>query len=179
MERIIIGKCPSCGADVVKVRNGYRCTTSLADGQKCNFYLFSLAGNRRFSDAEAAQLLRDGEIMLDGFSTKEGKVFSSVLTLKNDGKCDMNSVVGTCPKCGGNVHVGKMAFNCSNYNRPGDPCAFSFWRNTAGHDVSLREAREILSDGRTAAPVPQFNDVGDCAEHVLGLSQEKDKLVRL
>lgn len=179
MERLIVGKCPHCGGDVVKVCKGWKCVKAIADSSKCSFNLSSLIGNRRINDFEAQELLVNRKLMLDGFSTKEGKIFATILNLNDDGTVKMESVIGKCPRCGGNIHVGNRAFNCSNFARKGDPCGFVIWRNIGGHDITLKEAQEICEQGATAEALTLYDDNGEPSQHKLGLTPEKDKVTRL
>ena len=71
--------------------------------------------------------------LLDGFASKEGKTFPTVLELADDGNILMQPVIGRCPHCGGEIRVGSRAFNCSNYANQNAPCSFAIWRNIGGH----------------------------------------------
>lgn len=95
------------------------------------------------NDGEIAEFLEKRRILLDGFSTKEGKTFPTVLELADDGAVNMQSVIGRCPHCGGEVRVGTRAFNCSNYSNQEAPCSFAIWRNIGGHQLTLEEAKEL------------------------------------
>lgn len=96
------------------------------------------------NDGEIAEFLEKRRILLDGFSTKEGKTFPTVLELADDGAVNMQSVIGRCPHCGGEVRVGTRAFNCSNYSNQEKPCSFAIWRNIGGHQLTLEEAKELV-----------------------------------
>ena len=82
----------------------------------CVLNINAIIGNRKMNDGEIAEFLEKRRILLDGFSTKEGKTFPTVLELADDGAVNMQSVIGRCPHCGGEVRVGTRAFNCSNYS---------------------------------------------------------------
>ena len=117
--------------------------------------------------------------MLDGFATKEWKTFPTVLVLNADGSVDMQSVIGKCPKCGGDIRVGSKAFNCSNYNHPSTPCDFVIWRNIGGHLITLDEARQICADGITVEPVEMFREDGTRFKKKLGVSPDKSQVIRI
>ena len=109
-EKKIIGRCPVCGGNVVKTCKGYRCENNTGETPKCGVFINGVIGNRKMTDEEIATLLEKHEIMLDGFATKEWKTFPTVLVLNADGSVDMQSVIGKCPKCGGDIRVGSKAF---------------------------------------------------------------------
>lgn len=136
-QKKIIGRCPLCGGNVVKTCKGYRCEHNLGDHPSCVLNINGIIGNRKMYDAEIAELLEKRCILLDGFSTKEGKTFPTVLQLADDGNILMQSVVGKCPHCGGEIRVGSRAFNCSNYSNQTAPCSFAIWRNIGGHQLTL------------------------------------------
>ena len=66
-----------------------------------------------------------------------------MLELADNGAINMQSIIGKCPHCGGDIRVGTRAFNCSNYSNQQAPCNFAIWRNIGGHQLSLTEARDI------------------------------------
>ena len=177
-EKTIVGKCPLCGSDVIKTLKGYACVNSLDGAQACQFFLFPTVGNRRLSDPEAAELLAEKRILLDGFATKEGKAFTSVLTFNPDGTVNMSSQIGSCPKCGGILYVGPKAVSCNNFRHPERPCSFTIWRNTCGHDLTLSEIVQIVTAGSTTEAVDCHDNKGNRSMHRIGLNAEKE-VVRL
>lgn len=170
----VVGKCPLCNGDVVKVQKGYCCVNSLGTEPSCHFSAGNLIGNRHMSDSEISFLLSEKRILLDGFSTKEQKVFSTVLTIEQDGSIAMKSAVGKCPKCGGDLYVNNRAFGCGNFRRPGDPCNFTIWRNIGGHEMTLKEVDEICTQGATANEITFYDNNGHKSSHRLGLNGDKD-----
>ena len=177
-EKTIVGQCPLCGANVVKTLKGYACENTLAEQPSCSFFLFSTIGNRRISDAEASQFLSDKKILLDGFATKEGKNFTSILMFNTDGSVNMNSQIGTCPKCRGILYVGARSVSCGNYKNLQDPCNFTIWRNTSGHVFSLSELESLISTGATNTPVDTYDNQGNRQQHRFGFNDNKE-VIRL
>lgn len=173
-QKTIVGKCPRCGGDVVKTLKGYACANSLSDNPSCNFFLFSTVGNRRFSDDEARELLEKKRILLDGFVTKEGKNFTSILNFNEDGTVNMTSHIGTCPKCGGVLYVGAKAVSCGNFKNPQQPCNFTIWRNTSGHEFTLRELEEIIDIGAIQNLVDAYDIQGNKQSVRFGLNDNKE-----
>ncbi|EJW96311.1 hypothetical protein EVA_15581, partial [gut metagenome] len=125
------------------------------------------------------ELLEHHHILLDGFATKEGKTFPSVLELADNGAINMQSVIGKCPHCGGDIRVGTRAFNCSNYSNQQAPCNFSIWRNIGGHQLSLTEAKEICEKEITSNELEMYRDDGTIYRKRLGLSPDKLQIVKI
>ena len=84
-EKKIIGHCPFCGGNVVKTCKGYRCENNTGEHPSCVLNINAIIGNRKMNDEEIAEFLEKRRILLDGFSTKEGKTFPTVLELADDG----------------------------------------------------------------------------------------------
>ena len=178
-EKKIIGRCPLCGGNVVKTCKGYRCENNIGENPSCCLNINGILGNRKMSDGEIAEFLSNRRIMLDGFATKEGKTFPTVLELGDDGSVNMQSVIGKCPHCGGDICVGSRAFNCSNFHHPTAPCTFSIWRNIGGHQLTLSEAQEICEKGITSSEVEMFREDGSVYRKRLGLSPDKLQIVKI
>lgn len=178
-EKKIVGLCPKCGANVVKTCKGYRCENSIGENPTCSLNINGILGNRKMSDEEISELLANRRIMLDGFMSKEGKAFPTVLELAENGDVLMQSVIGKCPHCGGDIRVGSRAFNCSNFNNPTAKCEFSIWRNIGGHQLTLTEAQEICEKGITSAELEMYRDDGSIYHKRLGLSPDKTKIVKI
>ncbi|MBR0536981.1 MAG: topoisomerase C-terminal repeat-containing protein [Clostridia bacterium] len=53
---------------------------------------------------------------------------------------------GLCPLCGKDVTRGRYGFACTGYK---DGCRFQISREIAGRQISLKEARELLINGKT------------------------------
>lgn len=174
MEKTTIGKCPVCGGDVVKTQKGWACSNALMQPQSCKFFIYNLIGNRNISDSEAALLLEEKKLLLDGFSTKEGKTFTSIVSFANDGSVDISGRLGVCPKCGGQLYVNNRAVSCSNYHHPESPCKFTIWRNSGGHLFSLKELEEVITLGAISNEVEHFDNTGNRTMRKFGLNDNKD-----
>lgn len=173
-DKTVVGKCPVCGGNVIKTLKGWACEHSIGNEAKCQFFLFSTIGNRRISDAEAKQFLAEKEILLDGFATKEGKAFTSILNFNLDGTVNMTSQIGICPKCGGTLYVGSRSVSCSNFKHPDNPCKFTIWRNVGGNDLSLAQLKEILGAGATSEALTIYDTQGNKSVKKLGLNMERE-----
>ena len=104
-----MGCCPLCGGNVVKTCKGYRCEHNIGEQPSCVLNINAIIGNRKMEDDEISELLEKRFILLDGFATKEGKTFPTVLELADDGAINMQAVTAKCPHCGGDIRVGSRA----------------------------------------------------------------------
>ena len=179
MDKKILGKCPVCGADVVKTGKGYKCENNTGDSEGCKLYNHNTVGNRTMEDNEISILLEEKEILLDGFASKDGKAFSTVMRIGPDGHVDLDSNVAKCPNCGGDIRVNSRAFGCSNYHHPERPCKFTSWRNINGHKVTLAEIRQICSSGTTENTVDFYGEDGTVYQKKLSLSSDKLSVVKI
>ena len=145
----------------------------------CVLNINGIIGNRKMSNEEITELLEYRFILLDGFASKEGKAFPSVLELADNGAINMQSIIGKCPHCGGDIRVGTRAFNCSNYSNQQAPCNFAVWRNIGGHQLSLTEAKEICEKEITSNELEMYRDDGTIYRKRLGLSPDKLQIVKI
>lgn len=178
-EKKIMGRCPLCGGNVVKTCKGYRCEHNIGEQPSCALNINAIIGNRKMEDGEIIRLLEERFLLLDGFASKEGKSFSTVIELADDGAINMRPVIGKCPYCGGDMLVGSRAFNCSNYGNQQAPCSFSIWRNIGGHQVTLAEAKEICEKGMTASELEMYREDGTIYRKRLGLSPDKLQVIKV
>lgn len=80
----VIGICPICGKNVVKTRFNYGCT-GYREG--CNFKINFVICKRIISKNMAIDLLKNKKTFkINGFISKDGKPFSGILVLDNEGK---------------------------------------------------------------------------------------------
>ena len=178
-EKKIIGRCPFCGGNVVKTCKGYRCENNTGEHPSCVLNINAIIGNRKMNDGEIAEFLEKRRILLDGFSTKEGKTFPTVLELADDGAVNMQSVIGKCPHCGGEVRVGTRAFNCYNYSNQEASCSFAIWRNIGGHQLTLEEAKELCEKSITSSELEMYREDGSIYRKRLGLAPDKLQIVKI
>lgn len=141
--------CPKCGGRIRVTRRGYTCENAFREQERCDFTIRKVICNREISVQEAEDFLDGKRNVLDGFVTKAGKTFSSILSYTESSGVHLNSRIGKCPKCGGDIHVGIKAYNCSNFVNPQKQCDFRIWRQHWGHNVTPTEAQQILEKGQT------------------------------
>ena len=156
----VVGKCPTCGKDVMRGKYGYSCT-GYKEG--CKFYFGSFICGRAVSLKNASLLLSEGKTAeIQGFkSKKDGKSFNSRLVLE-DGKVIferkqpqkekvaetelLGAIAGACPLCGKNVVRGKYDFGCMGYK---EGCSFRIGGEICNRKISLSEAQILLYSGTT------------------------------
>jgi len=79
----VVGKCPMCGSDVVRNRFGYGCKSY----EKCSFKISGNICKRIISIENAKLLLETGKTSkIEGFVSKNGKLFNATLKFDNDKK---------------------------------------------------------------------------------------------
>jgi len=173
------GRCPVCGGRVLKTSRGYACENSLLEEQKCNFRISGMVSGRNIQDEDVERLLSGESEIMDGFTSQQGKAFSSSLVIREDGTVALDSSVTTCPVCGGRILVSPFAYNCSNYSDPEIQCKFSVWRNICGHSISKEEMKQICEEGVTRKEIEMFKANGHVYYKRLGLSPDRLKIIKL
>lgn len=82
-------------------------------------------------------------------STEDIKKMSMSVTgsaYKSKGGKDAGEVIGKCPKCNGDVKIGKSYYLCEHYK---DSCDFIFGRKQLNANVTKTEAKKILAGKET------------------------------
>ncbi len=172
------GRCPVCGGKVFKTSKGYACEYSLRKEKLCHFHVTGVIHGRKIQDEEMEALLEGNADVLDGFTTLDGRVFSSVLCVRDNGEVGLEPRITTCPSCGGSILVSPLAYNCSNFKTPGINCKFFIWRNIAGHQITAEEMRQICEEGKTREPLELFRSNGSIFYQHLALSGDKSKIIK-
>lgn len=173
-----VGRCPVCNGEVIRTGKGWACINALHAPSRCVFTIPYRICNRAFSVDEVGMLLQGEALLLDGFANGEMTMFSSVVCI-HSGKLQFNAQVAECPSCGGTILVGVHAYNCSNFKRAENPCAFSIWRNICGHDVSVDEVRDLCAHGVTSDEVEMYAKDGTPFKRRLGLAPNKPSVIKL
>lgn len=186
LNKKIIGKCPHCGANVVKTGRGWKCENSIGDNPTCTFIIYYMIGNRIMRDDEIAELLDNRVLLCDGFAKEDKTVtphkrigpFPMVLTIADDFTVKPLPSIGKCPACGSDVRVTAKGYVCTNYKNDAK-CRFVIWRTINGHIVSLKEAQEILTVGMTNEAVDMYRDDGFVFRKKLGISPDKLQILKI
>jgi DNA topoisomerase-3 len=89
-ERVVVGKCPRCGGDVIELDKSFACSNYKEKG--CNFALwkenkFFQSMRSKITKAIAIDLLRHGKAPVnDLYSAKKDKTFSAIVVLDDNGE---------------------------------------------------------------------------------------------
>lgn len=67
-------------------------------------------------------------------------------TMKSGGFASTATVIGKCPKCGGNVLIGKSYYLCEHYK---DSCDFLIGKKILGANISETECKKLLAGKET------------------------------
>ena len=173
------GRCPICGGRVKKTSRGFACENHVGHKASCSFYILGIICNRKITDEEVEAFLAGKALTLDGFSSNDGHLFSSTLHLNKQGSVSLESKITKCPVCGGDIHVGPRAYNCSNYKNPEHSCHFNIWRNISGHVVTPEEVKQICEKGQTDNVLELFKDDGTVYYKRLGLNKEHNQIIKI
>ena len=143
------------------------------DDGHCNFFISSTLCNRVITEQEVENFLAGKKQILDGFCSKAGKHFSSLLSTTVEGKVMLNSTICQCPQCGGEIRVGPRAYNCSNYSNEDVKCQFSIWRTIDGHEVTPEEVKQLCDKGETDEVIHFYRKDGSQFDKKLKLEDGK------
>lgn len=139
-------KCPQCEHDVEELLTGYACVNYHNENNKCGFFVPKKICEREIPE-EAIRLLCKDKItpFLDGFIDRNQQLFSAKLSLTEDMSIKFLNDICKCPKCGGNIYIGRKAYNCQNYNTD-IKCTFSVWREMNYRPISIEEVITLCKD---------------------------------
>ena len=170
--------CPNCGGIVKENYRRYTCAgkSGLEDG--CGFSFGKSPAGRTFELAEVEQFLANRHIgPLDGFRSKAGWPFVADMVIKfdddtknyklefdfGDDKAAEESgeiidfsgqeSLGTCPKCGGNVHEHGKNYICdrsvSTHAHPTPTCDFKSGQIILQQPIERAQMQKLLATGKT------------------------------
>jgi len=157
--------CPNCGGVVKENYRRFAC-------ESCEFSMTKTPGGRQFEVAEVELLLRERQIgPLQGFRSKMGRPFASMLRIVRDNEIDNQKLefdfgqagigdeggeeidftgqeaLGACPKCSGAVYEHGMSFICENL--PPKKCDFRSGKVILQQEIDRSQMRKLLAEGRT------------------------------
>ncbi|MDD6484927.1 MAG: DNA topoisomerase [Clostridiales bacterium] len=127
----IIGKCPLCGGNVIEGQKGFGCS-NWKPPMSCKFVIWKNYQKGMFKNTEitpetAKKLLAGKKVRMSKLVSAKGEKFDALVELKTNREAQYpvsleiaENIVGTCPKCGGNVTETMKAFSCS--------CGFAIWK---------------------------------------------------
>ena len=182
-NKILEHHCPACGGNVEELLTGYACENynkhDDSGYRKCNLFIPKVIASREIPPQAAEILLQGKETpFMTGFRAKSGDEFTSRLVLQKDLSVSFSNNICKCPKCGGNIYVGKKAYNCSNYRNENIKCDFVIWREMLGRQITIEEAVELIENKETKLLSGFHDKEGNLIERKLILNEElKVKLV--
>ena len=181
---IPFGKCPVCGeGDIIRTEFGYQCNARKESNEcKCKFTIHKVQHGVELDDKLVKELITKGHTRELQMINKIGQPFNASFVIKDGKVCiELTShyMRGKCPVCGGKILVSPVAYNCSNYGNPEIQCKFSVWRNVCGHSISKEEMSQICEEGATRQPLEMFKANGRVYYKKLGLSPDKQKIIKI
>lgn len=154
--------CPKCGGKIQILPFGYGCENHNRDGSGCSFVIGTIAG-KKLSQKQAVSLLTEGKTeVIEGFESKSGKKFSSVLKLTKDeetGEVNIGFDFDDkeayyidgffCPVCHSPMVKTSFGFGCSNYDASNpESCKFNIG-SICSKSLTLDQAKQLVNEGRT------------------------------
>ena len=165
-----LGKCPKCGAQVFDNGMNFVCEKQAAT-PACTFRTGKVILQQEIAPEQVRKLLAEGKTdLLKGFvSNKTNRKFEAFLILK-DGKTAFEfaprerkgkgksaepppkidftgkTVVGKCPKCGGQVFDTEIGYVCEKSQSETKPCKFSIEKTILEQPIEPAQAVKILAE---------------------------------
>lgn len=171
MKVFLKGKCPCCGKGVVITNKGYHCTS-------CSFQIPGYICNRHISPSEASAIINDKRIILDGFASDDGKIFSSIPVLFNDTVRLDNTIVRCYNRYNeerGRIIVGRRFFKCENNGKCRNDCPFvkgnKLRRSIDGHMVTYDDVVKLFKFG--SLRIKTYSDNGEVTYKTLSYIKEE------
>lgn len=141
--------CPVCGKRIYMNSHGYQC-------ECCHFHIPSYVCNRHMEKEEAEAILNGKKIILDGFSTNAGLVFSSIPFIDGD-TVRLDNTVANIPGVG-RIIVGSKGFVCDKVHGKAYS-QFRIQRMYNGHMLTIEEVKTLLRNGSVS--LSTFDDNGN------------------
>jgi len=171
----VLGKCPKCGGRVFDTGMNYTCEHHVGPTPTCEFRTGKIILQQEISVEQVKKLLAEGKTdLLKGFiSKKTNRKFEAMLVVK-DGKTAFEfpvregkgrrkssepppkidftgkTVVGKCPKCGGQVFDTEAGYVCENSQRAEKRCTFKpIGKTILEQPIDAVQAAKILKDKKS------------------------------
>ena len=157
-------RCPKCGGEVRETYKTFQC-------EKGDFSINKILGGRMLEASEAEELITNRIIgPLQGFRSKMGKPFASILKLGDDFKVQFDfgqsesdepvdfsgqESLGKCPSCGANVYEHGMSYVCEKAVGKDRTCQFRSGKVILQQAVDRAQMQKLLSTGKTDL-LPRF-----------------------
>jgi hypothetical protein len=137
-----------CGGRIRSGAKYFACENSSKEDTNHVFFSRVIAGVE--IDDEVAIALLNGKKtgFIDGFTGKDGEFTAKLYLL--DGSVKFDSIVCTCPACGGDIRIGKKTYYCSNFKRADKPCDFHVFKEISGKIITPDIAATLCTKGETS-----------------------------
>jgi DNA topoisomerase-3 len=154
--------CPLCGQSPLRQTDAhYSCPSP-----DCTFRIRKVVASRKLKEDEAIKLVTEGSVgPLEGFRSRSGKTFTSLLTLDDRHrvsftfddadmpKPEMNDPLCPCPLCleagrTGTIHVTDDSFVCEEYYED-SKCLAKLPKTLLKVDIPREQALKFFKEGRT------------------------------
>lgn len=169
-----LGKCPACGGQVYDGAMNYVCENQAGVAKSCKFRTGKIILQQEIAPDQVKKLLAEGKTdLLKGFvSKKTNRKFEAFLIVK-DGttafefaprekkgktkssepppKIDFTGkpVVGTCPKCKGQVFDTEAGYICENSQLEAKRCTFKIGKTILEQPIEAAQAEKILKTSKS------------------------------
>ena len=170
----ILGKCPSCGSNVVH-KGSYCSCEKYKDS--CNFAISFTINNANLETSDIEALLEGKETEEKTFKWKSGKTGQAKLKYnKEENKLEFmfknvsNKVIGACPSCSNDVFDRGTYCKCSNSD-----CKFSLGYTISGAKLSEKDIKDLLKGKETEEKTFKWKS-GKTGQAKLKYNKEENKL---
>ncbi|MBV2234837.1 MAG: DNA topoisomerase III [Sterolibacterium sp.] len=157
--RTLQAPCPRCGGVMQENYKKFQC-------KKCDYALWKVVAGRQYEPEEIEELLTQRTIgPLQGFRSKMGRPFAAVIRLKDDHQPEFDfgnneaegeeadftgqTSLGCCPKCGGQVFEGPMAYVCEKSVGAAKTCDFRSGKIILQQPIERAQMQKLLETGKT------------------------------
>ncbi|MCS1409340.1 MAG: DNA topoisomerase 3 [Verrucomicrobia subdivision 3 bacterium] len=154
--------CPKCGTGTVKeTYKNYQCGA-------CDFFLWKIVSGRQLESHEMEELLTNRTLgPLQGFRSKQGRLFPAIIKLTNEFKAEFDfgnkeekseqeapdfsgkETLGACPKCKAKVYDAGMNYVCEKSIGSGKSCAFQTGKIILQREIPEEQVKKLLANGKT------------------------------
>ncbi len=153
--------CPKCGGEVHENYKKFQC-------QACEFAFWKILAGRQLEIHEAEALIEKREIgPLDGFRSRQGRLFSANLVLNKDFAIEFSwgdatndedgvgpdftgqESLGPCPKCQSQVFETPNAYTCEKAVGAARTCDFRSGRTILKRPIAREEMKKLLETGKS------------------------------
>jgi DNA topoisomerase-3 len=151
--------CPKCGGVMQENYKKFQC-------RNCDYSLWKVVASRQYEPEEVEELLTQRSIgPLQGFRSKMGRPFAAVIKLNDEHQPEFDfgnseaegeepdfsgqEPLGACPKCGGRVFEGPMAYVCEKSVGAMKSCDFRSGKIILQQSIERAQMQKLLETGKT------------------------------